>query len=277
MVSQHGRPDNGSDAAGFFNAEFFVPLKPFDEWPAGMTKEKLIEELQTEFNKEFVGIDFNFSQYIQDNVEEALSGVKGANSVKIIGPDLDDPGTDRAAGLARDGQGAGHYRPRHRSGCSVSPISTSQIDRDKAARYGLNADDVNSVVQAALGGTYATTVLEADRQFGVAVRLAPEYRNNIDAVRNVKVGAIRSPGSNAYIPLSEVATITLDTGASYIFREKQPALHSDQVQRARPRSRRARWRRRSSGSAENVKLPNGYRIDLGRRVRVVCSRRRSGC
>ena len=88
VVSQHGRPDDGSDAAGFFNAEFFVPLKPFDEWPTGLTKEKLIDQLQAEFAKEFVGIDFNFSQYIQDNVEEGLSGVKGANSVKIIGPDL---------------------------------------------------------------------------------------------------------------------------------------------------------------------------------------------
>ena len=88
VVSQHGRPDNGSDAAGFFNAEFFVPLKPFDEWPLGMTKDKLIEELQAEFSEEFIGIDFNFSQYIQDNVEEGLSGVKGANSAKIIGPDL---------------------------------------------------------------------------------------------------------------------------------------------------------------------------------------------
>src|SRR5262249_23203218 len=83
VVSQHGRPDNGSDAAGFFNAEFFVPLKPFGEWPAGMTKEKLIDELQSEFASEFTGIGFNFSQYIQDNVEEGLSGVKGANSVKV--------------------------------------------------------------------------------------------------------------------------------------------------------------------------------------------------
>jgi cobalt-zinc-cadmium resistance protein CzcA len=88
VVSQHGRPDNGSDAAGFFNAEFFAPLKPFDAWPSGMTKEKLVEELQTEFSNEFTGIGFNFSQYIQDNVEEGLSGVKGANSVKIVGPDL---------------------------------------------------------------------------------------------------------------------------------------------------------------------------------------------
>src|SRR6202158_4956707 len=88
VVSQHGRPDNGSDAAGFFNAEFFVPLKPFNEWSTDMTKDKLIDQLQEEFNREYTGIGFNFSQYIQDNVEEGLSGVKGANSVKIIGPDL---------------------------------------------------------------------------------------------------------------------------------------------------------------------------------------------
>jgi cobalt-zinc-cadmium resistance protein CzcA len=88
VVSQHGRPDNGSDATGFFNAEFFVPLKPFDEWPSGMDKDKLIDELQAAFDKEFTGIGFNFSQYIQDNIEEGLSGVRGANSAKIIGPDL---------------------------------------------------------------------------------------------------------------------------------------------------------------------------------------------
>ncbi len=88
VVSQHGRPDNGSDATGFFNAEFFVPLKPFDEWPKGLTKDKLIDELQTEFTNEFPGIGFNFSQYIQDNIEEGLSGVRGANSAKIIGPNL---------------------------------------------------------------------------------------------------------------------------------------------------------------------------------------------
>src|SRR5271156_3343568 len=89
VVSQHGRPDNGSDASPFSNVELFAPLKPFDEWPAGLTKEKLTEELQKEFAEAMPGIGFNFSQYIQDNVEEALSGVKGANSVKIIGPNLE--------------------------------------------------------------------------------------------------------------------------------------------------------------------------------------------
>ena len=116
VVSQHGRPDNGSDAAGFFNAEFFVPLKPFEEWPPGMTKEKLVNELQAEFAKEFAGIDFNFSQYIQDNIEEGLSGVKGANSVKIIGRDLANLEELAGAGHARNGPGARRDRPRHLPG-----------------------------------------------------------------------------------------------------------------------------------------------------------------
>ena len=89
VVSQHGRPDNGSDASPFSNVELFVPLKPFDQWPAGLTKDKLTDELQKEFAAELPGVGFNFSQYIQDNVEEAISGVKGANSVKIIGPNLE--------------------------------------------------------------------------------------------------------------------------------------------------------------------------------------------
>jgi heavy metal efflux system protein len=89
VVSQHGRPDNGSDASPFSNVELFAPLKPFDEWPRGLTKEKLTEQLQTELAAALPGVGFNFSQYIQDNVEESISGVKGANSVKIIGPNLE--------------------------------------------------------------------------------------------------------------------------------------------------------------------------------------------
>ena len=116
VVSQHGRPDNGSDAAGFNNAEFFVPLKPFDEWPPGMSKEKLVDELQKKFADEFVGIGFNFSQYIQDNVEEGLSGVKGANSVKIVGRDLATLETISGAGHERNGQRRRRDRPRRLPG-----------------------------------------------------------------------------------------------------------------------------------------------------------------
>ena len=172
VVSQHGRPDNGSDAAGFFNAEFFVPLKPFDEWPAGLTKEKLIEELQAEFSEEFVGINFNFSQYIQDNVEEGLSGVKGANSIKIVGPDLATLEQLAKAAMAEMAKVPG-IADLGAFWVLGQPNLNIRTNREKAARYGLNVGDANAVVQAALGGTLATTLLEADRQFGVVVRLAP--------------------------------------------------------------------------------------------------------
>src|SRR5258706_1169617 len=166
VVSQHGRPDNGSDATGFFNAEFFVPLKPFEEWAKGRTKAKLIDELQAEFANEFTGIGFNFSQYIQDNVEEGLSGVKGANSIKIIGRDL---GT-----LEQIARQAMREMSQVRGVADLGvfwvlgqPNLNIKVDREKAARYGLNVSDLNMVIQAALGGTVATTLLEADRQFNV--------------------------------------------------------------------------------------------------------------
>jgi cobalt-zinc-cadmium resistance protein CzcA len=257
VVSQHGRPDNGSDAAGFFNAEFFVPLKPFEQWAPGRTKERLIEDLQKEFANEFVGIGFNFSQYIQDNVEEGLSGVKGANSVKIIGPDL--------AILERLAEQAMREMAQVRGVTDLGifrvlgqPNLNIRVDREKAARYGMNVSDVNAVVQAALGGTVATTLLEADRQFNVTVRLAPQYRDSLQSVGAIKVANMTGSG-NAYIPLSELASISLDTGASYIFRERN--------QRFVPLKFSVRGRDLAGTVAEaqeritkNVRLPSGYQI-----------------
>ena len=258
VVSQHGRPDNGSDATGFFNAEFFVPLKPFDEWPKGLDKDKLIDRLQTEFTNEFPGIGFNFSQYIQDNIEEGLSGVRGANSAKIIGPDL--------ATLENFARQALHEMDQVKGITDLGifwvlgqPNLNIKVDRAKASRYGLNAGDINTLVQAALGGTTATTLLEADRQFNVVVRGAPQYRNSIDAVRSLKVG-YQTPNGSAYIPLSELASIMLDTGSSYIYRERN--------QRYVPIKFSVRGRDLAGAVAEaqeriakNVKLPPGYRID----------------
>jgi cobalt-zinc-cadmium resistance protein CzcA len=259
VTSQHGRPDDGSDAAGFFNAEFFVPLKPFDEWPTGYTKDKLIGDLQAEFNREFVGVDFNFSQYIQDNVEEGLSGVKGANSAKIIGPDLVTVEKIARAAMTEMAKVQG-ITDLGVFWVLGQPNLNIKVDRGKAARYGLSVNDVNTVIQTALGGTTATTLLEADRQFGVVVRLASEYRNNIDDVRNIKVGYQTPSGVNAYVPLSELADISLDTGASYIFRERN--------QRFVPIKFSVRGRDLAGAVAEaqeriarNVKLPIGYRID----------------
>jgi heavy metal efflux system protein len=258
VVSQHGRPDNGSDAAGFFNAEFFVPLKPFEEWPAGLTKEKLVDELQVEFSKEFVGINFNFSQYIQDNVEEGLSGVKGANSIKVVGPDLATLERIAKAATAELAQVPG-IADLGAFWVLGQPNLNIKIDREKAARYGLNVSDANNVVQAAIGGTVATMVLEADRQFGVMVRLAPNYRSDIDEVRKIKIGVQTSAGS-AYIPLSDLASISLDTGASYIFRERNQRFVPIKFS-VRGRDLAGAVEEAQQRIARNVKLPTGYRID----------------
>jgi cobalt-zinc-cadmium resistance protein CzcA len=258
VVSQHGRPDNGSDASPFSNVELFAPLKPFAQWPAGLTKEKLTEQLQQEFIRELPGINFNFSQYIQDNVEEAISGVKGANSVKIIGPNLKV--LEQLAGQIREQMAQvrgiadlGVFRVLGQPNLNI------KVDRARAARYGLNSGDVNTVIQATMAGAVATTVLEADRQFSLAVRLAPAYRDSIEAIGNIKVGYQTPSGANAYIPLREVASITLDTGASYIYHEA--------TKRYIPIKFSVRGRDLGSTVAEaqqriarNVQLPAGYRI-----------------
>jgi cobalt-zinc-cadmium resistance protein CzcA len=258
VVSQHGRPDNGSDAAGFFNAEFFVPLKPFEDWPAGLTKEKLVDQLQAEFSSEFVGINFNFSQYIQDNVEEGLSGVKGANSIKIVGPDLATLEKIAKDAMAEMAQVPG-ITDLGAFWVLGQPNLNIKVDREKAARYGLNVSDANNVVQSALGGVVATTLLEAERQFGVVVRLAPEFRSDVHDVQNVKVG-VQTAAGNAYIPFSDFASITLDTGASYIFRERNQRFVPIKFS-VRGRDLASAVQEAQERISRNVKLPTGYRID----------------
>lgn len=258
VVSQHGRPDNGSDASPFSNVELFAPLKPFDEWPAHLTKEMLTEELQKEFSDELPGIGFNFSQYIQDNVEEALSGVKGANSVKIVGPNLrtlESLATQVMGEMAKV-QGVADLGIFRLLG---QPNLNIRIDREKAARYGLNTGDVNTVVQAALGGTTVTTVLEGDRQFSLAVRLDARFRDSIDTVRTVKVAYQTPSGTNAYIPLSELANISLDTGASFIYRERSQRYIPVKFS-VRGRDLGGTVAEAQERVAKSVKLPNGYQI-----------------
>jgi cobalt-zinc-cadmium resistance protein CzcA len=236
----------------------FAPLKPFDEWPARVTKETLTEELLKEFSEELPGIGFNFSQYIQDNVEEALSGVKGANSVKIVGPNLrtlESLATQVMGEIAKV-QGVADLGIFRLLG---QPNLNIRIDREKAARYGLNTGDVNTVVQAALGGTTVTTVLEGDRQFSLAVRLDPRFRDSIDTVRTVKVAYQTPSGTNAYIPLSELADITLDTGASFIYRERSQRYIPVKFS-VRGRDLGGTVAEAQDRVAKSVKLPNGYQI-----------------
>ena len=201
VFSEQGRGDDGTDPDGSFLAEFFVPLKPTDEWPKGLTKDAMVNSMSERLNREFVGVDFNFSQYIQDNIEEAVSGVKGENSVKIFGRDLgelerlakqlkseitDVPGVTDPAAFNLLGQ----------------PNLIVRIDRAKAARYGFSVGDINAVVQAAIGGQEVTRVYEGEMNFALTVRLAPEYRANIDAIRAIPVAL---PNTDPKAPTAYIA------------------------------------------------------------------------
>ena len=223
VLSAHGRPDDGTDSTGFFNAEFFVPLKPFDTWPSGVTKETLTEELSKRLSGKYPGVDFSFSQIIEDNVEEAASGVKGANSIKLFGPDLAtlEKYADQIKaemGKVRGIEDLGVFQSLGQ------PTVRIDVDRARASRYGLTPDDVNATVAAAIGGQSNVDLYEkgTDRHFPIVVRLKPEQRDTIDAIRRITVGAPSPDGAGTIqVPLSEVADIRLTSGASFIYREHQ--------------------------------------------------------
>jgi len=249
VVSEQGRGEDATDPDGSFVAEFFVPLKPFEEWPEGLTKPKLVRELATRLENEFIGIDFNFSQYIQDNIEEAVSGVKGENSVKIFGrhlgelerlskavkeelakvPGVTDPGAFNLLG---------------------QPNLVIQVDRAKAARYGITVADMNTVVQAAIGGQEVTRVYEGEMNFALTVRLAPQYRDNIDAIRSVPVALPNSDPKSptAYIALGDVAEVRLETGAT---EGRLPARMVRRVRCSRRSKKEARHHRSTQPLADH--------------------------
>ena len=223
VVSQHGRPDDGTDATGFFNAEFFVPLKPADTWPAGTNKDKLTEQMTEALTQQFPGVDFNFSQYIEDNVEEAASGVKGENSVKVYGNDLEtlEHTANQIAKIMADVPGVTDLAVLRSLG---QPTIRIDVDRARAARYGLAPGDVNAVVQTAIGGQSPGDLYEpgSDRHFPIMVRLAAPYRQSLDAIKLIPIAA-QNPAGGGTIPvtLADLADIKLVSGASFIYREQQ--------------------------------------------------------
>jgi len=220
VVSEQGRGEDATDPDGSFVAEFFVPLKPLDEWPRGLTKEALVKDINDRLAREFVGVDFNFSQYIQDNIEEAVSGVKGENSVKIFGNDLAELQRLSRAVKAEISDVPGIADPGVFN-LLGQPNLVVRIDRAKAARYGFAVGDINAVIQAAIGGQEITRVYEGEYNFALTVRLAPEYRGNVDAIRSIPVALPNSDPKSppAYIALGELGDVRLESGASYIYRE----------------------------------------------------------
>jgi cobalt-zinc-cadmium resistance protein CzcA len=214
VVSQLGRPDDGTDVTGFYNIEFFAPLKPFDEWPRGLTKDKLTEDINKELSEAFPGAVFNFSQYISDNVEEAISGVKGENSVKVFSQDIEANEKVAAAivetmskvqGVADLGQ----FRVLGQPSIKITPR------RAECARYGLNTGDVDAVIQAAIGGQAVTQVYEGEKSFDLTVRWKSQYRMSLETIREITV----STPDGAQVPLGQIADVQTVEGPAMIYRE----------------------------------------------------------
>src|SRR3979490_2786800 len=214
VVSQHGRPDDGTDAAGLFNAEFFAPLKPVSEWPGTHDKDELTSQLLGQLQDKFPGVEFNFSQYLQDNVSEAVSGVKGENSIKLYGNDLQalTDTANKIKSVLATVQGITDLAVFTSLG---QPTIQIDIDRARAARYGLAPGDINATIKLAIGGDSAGDLYEpgSDRHFPIIVRLAPEYRKSAEAIQNLRIGVAGPNGTITKIPLGEGASINLVSGA----------------------------------------------------------------
>ena len=254
-VSQLGRPDDGTDPTSFFNAEFLVNLKPKKEWrPELATKHQLIEEIEQRLAK-IPGVTFNFSQVIQDNVQEAMSGVKGENAIKLFGSDLktlEQKAVEIEAVMkqVRGVKDLGIFR------LMGQPNLLIRVDRDACARYGLLVGDVNAVVQAAIGGQAVTQVFEGERRFDLVARFLPEYRRDEETIGNIQVNT----PDGARIPLKQLAQISTQTGAFIIYRENNERYIPIKFS-VRGRDLESTVQEAQARLAKEVKLPERYRME----------------
>jgi cobalt-zinc-cadmium resistance protein CzcA len=255
--SEHGRPDDGTDATGFFNAEFFVGLKPYAQWQGSIhNKPQLIAAINDKLQS-FPGVTFNYTQPAEDAVDEAETGLKSALAVKVFGPDLN---TLEAKGKAiravlQHVRGIRDVTLVHELG---QPSLSIQIDRGKIARYGINVDDVNSLIQTAIGGDVATTVVQQEKEFDLVVRLAGKYRDDPSAIGNILVA---TPGGQ-HIPLKELAGISVSNGASFIYREGNSRFIGVQFS-VEGRDLAGAVEDAMAQVSRKVDLPQGYRVDWG--------------
>jgi cobalt-zinc-cadmium resistance protein CzcA len=213
VMSQAGRPNDGTDPTGFYNVEFFVDLLPKEEWKTGRTKAELISSMQKDLLK-YPGINFNFSQPIMDNVEEAVSGVKGSLAVKIFGDDLDyiEGEANKVFTVLKNVKGIEDLGVIKNLG---QPELRIELDRKRMAAFGINTADCNSVVEMAIGGKAATQFYEGNRKFDVRIRFDNKYRASEQEIGNIRVPSM----SGAKIPLKEIAKIYTVTGPLLLFRD----------------------------------------------------------
>jgi len=258
--SELGRPDDGTDPTGFFNCEFYVGLKPYDDasWKTGSihSKEALTRDIDKKLEA-YPGVIFNFTQPAEDAVDEALTGLKSSLAVKVFGPDLNvlerkaveirnilakTPGFKELTVVRELGQ----------------PSLIINADRAKIARYGINVADVEAVVQAAIGGQAATQVIQGEKLFDLVVRMEPQFRSSARAIGDLLVPA----PAGQQIPLSELADIKESTGASFIYRENNSRYIGIQFS-VEGRNLEGTVNDGQAAVKKAVLLPEGYRLDWG--------------
>jgi cobalt-zinc-cadmium resistance protein CzcA len=255
IVSQVGRPDDGSDASGFYNTEFFVDLWPRAKWRSEFkTKDDLIAAMDTELNK-FAGVDWNFSQPISDNVEEAVSGVKGELAVKLFGTDLKtlEAKANEIQDVMREVPGVadlGTFQVRGQ------PNVNLVVDRAAADRYGINVSDVQDAVETAVGGKAVSQILIGEQRYDLTVRYQEPFRKTVEDVANIRILA----PSGERVSLGQLCQIKLEDGASSIYREGNSRYIAIKYS-VRGRDLGSTVRQAIEQVGQKVKLPEGYHLD----------------
>jgi cobalt-zinc-cadmium resistance protein CzcA len=257
VASEHGRPDDGTDATGFFNAEFYVGLKPYKDWDGPIrTKAQLIDSVDVLLRR-FPGITFNYTQPAEDAVDEAETGLKSALDVKIFGPDLEvlEQKARQIKSVLTGVKGMEHLTVVQELG---QPALTVEVDRARIARYGINAGDINGLLEAAVGGAVATEVAQGERLYDLVVRLQPRFRESPQAIGNIRVPA----PDGERIPLKDLATIQISNGASFIYRQDNSRFIGVQYS-VEGRDLASAVRDGQDAVQRAVTLPAGYRVVWG--------------
>jgi heavy metal efflux system protein len=257
VASELGRPDDGTDSTGFFNAEFYVGLKPYAQWTGAYhTKSELTQAINKKLEA-FPGITFNYTQPAEDAVDEAETGLKSALAVKVFGSDLNI--------LQQKGKSIKQILENVRGIRDVTlvqelgqPSLTIDIDRSRIARYGVNVADINALITTAVGGDVATQVVQQEKQFDLVVRLEREYRDNPEEIGNILVA---TPGGQK-IPLKEFADIRVTNGASFIYRQDNSRYIGVQFS-VEGRDLAGAVEDAMAQVKAKVTLPQGYRLDWG--------------
>jgi cobalt-zinc-cadmium resistance protein CzcA len=256
VVSQVGRPDDGTDYTGFFNTEYFIDLLPKEQWRPvfHQDKERLIAALGQEAEK-IPGVVWNFSQPIADNMEEAVSGVKGELAVKIYGDDLKllEGKADEILGVMskiRGVQDLGVFR------VIGQPNLNLTVNREKAARFGLNVSDVQDAIETASGGKAVTSVLKGEERYDLVARYQPQYRSTAEEIENIRLLA----PSGERVSLGQLCDVAIQDGASEIYREGNQRYVAIKYG-VRGRDLGSTVGEAIGAVTKAVKLPPGYRLE----------------